>query len=86
MSWIWFVTTTRLCDLWFLSRQDSTALTRKRVLITRKWKEEARKKYLERQDERQKRYEAEELKRAKKGQKDTAEVAKALVRRPDNNV
>jgi hypothetical protein len=55
-------------------------------LITRKWKEEARRKYLERQDERQKRLEAEELKRAKKGQKDTAQVAKALVRRPDNNV
>jgi hypothetical protein len=86
VSWIWFVTTTRLYDLWFLSRQDSSALTRKRVLITRKWKEEARRKYLERQDERQKRHEAEELKRIKKGQKDTGQVAKALVRRPDNNV
>jgi hypothetical protein len=83
---MWFVTTTRLYDLWFLSRQDSSALTRKRVLITRKWKEEARRKYLERQNERQKRLETKELKRAKKGQKDTAQVAKALVRRPDNNV
>jgi hypothetical protein len=80
------VTTTRLYDLWFLSRQDSSALTRKRVLIMRTWKEEARRKYLERQDERQKRLEAEELKRAKKGQEDTAQVAKALVRRPGNNV
>ena len=83
---MWFVTTTRLYDLWFLSRQDSSALTRKRVLITRKWKEEARRKYLERQNERQKRLETKELKRAKKGQKDTAQVAKALVRRRPDNV
>jgi hypothetical protein len=87
---MWFVTTTRLYDLWFLSRQDSSALTRKRIMISRRWKEEARRKYLERQDEKQQRLEAEELKKAKQKEKQTpkGEVAKAYVRsrRPDSNV
>jgi hypothetical protein len=90
VSWMWFVTTTRLYDLWFLSRQDSGALTRKRIMISRRWKEEARRKYLERQDEKQQRLEAAELKKAKQKQKKTTqgEVAEAFVRsrRPDSNV
>jgi hypothetical protein len=87
---MWFVTSTRLYDLWFLSKQDSSALTRKRILISRRWKEKARRKYLERQDEKQQRLEAEELKKAKQNQKKTTqgEVAEAYVRsrRPDSNV
>ena len=91
VSWVWFVTTTRIYDLWFLflSKTDSNALTRKRLTITRKWKEEAKKKHLERQEENQKKLEAKILKKEKEeGQKGKAQLARDFIRsrRPDDAV
>lgn len=65
VSWVWFVTTTRIYDLWFLflSKQDSSALIRKRLKVTRKWKDEAREKCLERLEKKQRGHEAKMLKK-----------------------
>ncbi|PMD59492.1 uncharacterized protein K444DRAFT_613449 [Hyaloscypha bicolor E] len=70
--WMWFVTTTRIYDLWYSFRQDSGFLARKQLDITRKWKEVARERYFlrqarkrERQEEKLKKLEAKLLKKEK---------------------
>ncbi len=85
---MWFVTTTRIYDLSFLSKQDSSALTRKRLEIMKKWKEEARNKYMEGQEEKKKRLQAKLLKISSGDQKEMAQPTNTRLRSggSDSNV